>query len=95
MESTLYWSVYIYPGTRYLIPILHSYTVILQNEVQNVQMQLGVAGSELHVHEMPHYIRVSCLFLSTAMDTHHLFKCKGTFVGHAVCSSLYDYMYHI
>ena len=25
------------------------------------------------------------LSLSPAMDSHHLFKCRGTFVGHAVC----------
>jgi E3 ubiquitin-protein ligase TRAF7 len=46
---------------REVVEARHGVNFIL-NEVQNVQMQLGVAGT---------------------MDTHHLFKCKGTFVGHA------------
>ena len=34
-----------------------------------------------------------CLFvcLLVAMDSHHLFKCKGTFVGHAVSPHMLCY----
>ena len=62
-----------------------------QNELQHVQMQLGVAGSKYHQvlsikKEISRLLRAVffLLLLFLAMDSHHLFKCKGTFVGHAV-----------
>jgi hypothetical protein len=49
----------------------------VMTELQHVQVQLGVAGSK-------NYFVISLLFLSIAMDLQHIFKCKGTFVGHNV-----------
>ncbi|XP_064406135.1 E3 ubiquitin-protein ligase TRAF7-like [Halichondria panicea] len=46
---------------REVVDARHGVNFVM-NELQHVQVQLGVAGT---------------------MDSHHLFKCKGTFVGHA------------
>ena len=81
-----------------------------QNELQHVQMQLGVAGSKFHKLTSPwsqrchscsrREYRVICISstpnlmsasFALAMDSHHLFKCKGTFVGHAVSTCVHTH----